>query len=95
LDLNAIPLLKKTSHLPVVVDPSHGTGHQWMVPWMAKAAVAVGADGLLVEAHYNPKVALSDGPQSLNPEDFDLMMKEIQLVAKAVGRDILIPTFSH
>lgn len=95
LDLNAIPILKKTSHLPVIVDPSHGTGHQWMVPWMAKAAVAVGADGLLVEAHYNPKVALSDGPQSLNPEDFDLMMKEIQLVAEAVGRDILIPTFSH
>ncbi len=95
LDLNAVPLLKKTSHLPVIVDPSHGTGHQWMVPWMAKAAVAVGADGLLIEAHYNPKVALSDGPQSLNPEDFDLMMKEIQKVAKAVGRDILIPTFSH
>jgi len=63
LDLNAVPVLKKRTHLPVIVDPSHGTGHWWMVPWLAKGAIAVGADGLLVEVHCNPQEALSDGPQ--------------------------------
>ncbi len=88
LDLNAVPVLKRHSHLPVVVDPSHGTGHWWMAPWMSKAAVAAGADGLLVEVHCNPREALSDGPQSLRPDRFDLMMNELRAVALAVGRRI-------
>ncbi|MEE8373248.1 MAG: 3-deoxy-7-phosphoheptulonate synthase [Dehalococcoidia bacterium] len=88
LDLNAIPMLKKRSHLPVFVDPSHGTGHWWMVPSMSKAALAVGADGLLVEVHCNPEEALSDGPQSLRPSRFDDMMKDLREVALAVGREI-------
>lgn len=88
LDLNAVPMLKRLSHLPVIVDPSHGTGHWWMVPSLAKAAIAVGADGLLVEVHCNPEAALSDGAQSLRPGNFDLMMKELKEVAKAVGRNI-------
>lgn len=88
LDLNAIPMLKKRSHLPVIVDPSHGTGHWWMVPWMSKAAIAVGADGLLVEVHCNPEEALCDGPQSLRPSRFDMMMKDLREVALAVGREI-------
>jgi 3-deoxy-7-phosphoheptulonate synthase len=89
LDLNAVPLLKRLSHLPVIVDPSHGTGHWWMVPAMSRAAVAVGADGLLVEVHCSPQEALSDGPQSLHPDRFAEMMQEIRAVAKAVGREIL------
>lgn len=88
LDLNAVPMLKKLSHLPVIVDPSHGTGRWWMVPWLAKAAIAVGADGLLVEVHCNPKEALCDGPQSLRPDKFDLMMKDLKEVARAVGRKL-------
>ena len=88
LDLSAVPMLKKLTHLPVVVDPSHGTGHWWMVPAMSKAAVAVGADGLLVEVHCAPENALSDGSQSLKPEDFHLMMSETREVASAIGREI-------
>ena len=88
LDLNAVPMLKRLSHLPVIVDPSHGTGHWWMVPQLAKAAVAVGADGLIVEVHNNPQEALSDGPQSLCPDTFALMMKELRAVAAAVGRKV-------
>jgi 3-deoxy-7-phosphoheptulonate synthase len=91
LDLNAIPVLKHLTHLPVIVDPSHGTGHWWMVPWMSRAAVAVGADGLLVEVHPKPEEALSDGPQSLRPERFDLMMRELRAVADAVGKSIAQP----
>ncbi len=68
------------------MDPSHGTGRSWMVPFLAKAAVAVGADGLLVEVHCRPYEALSDGEQSLLPEDFELMVKDIKKVATAVGR---------
>lgn len=86
LDLNAVPVLKKRSHLPVIVDPSHGTGHSWMVPPLAGAAVAVGADGLLVEVHCKPHEALSDGEQSLTPDRFELMMHELKAVAMAVGR---------
>lgn len=88
LDLNAVPYLKRTTHLPVIVDPSHGTGHYWMVPHMARAAVAVGCDGLLVEVHVKPEEALSDGHQSLTPEKFDRMMHELRPVAQAVGRDV-------
>jgi len=90
LDLSAVPMIKRLSHLPVVVDPSHGTGHWWMVPSLAKAAIAVGADGLLVEVHCNPQEALSDGPQSLLPDKFDLMMKDLVKVARAVGREITL-----
>jgi len=86
LDLNAVPMLKRRSHLPVIVDPSHGTGHSWMVPPLARAAVAVGADGLLVEVHCKPHEALSDGEQSLTPDRFELMMHELKAVAVAVGR---------
>lgn len=88
LDLSAVPMLKYHTHLPVVVDPSHGTGHWWMVPSMAKAAVAAGADGLLVEVHACPDDALSDGSQSLRPDLFLTMMNELRPVAVAVGRDI-------
>lgn len=87
LDLNAVPMLKRHTHLPVIVDPSHGTGHWWMVPHLACAAVAVGADGLLIEVHRNPQEALSDGPQSLAPYRFDSLMQEVRAVARAVGRE--------
>lgn len=93
LDLNAVPMLKRLTHLPVIVDPSHGTGRWWMVPWLAKAAIAVGADGLIVEVHNNPGEALSDGPQSLTLEHFDQMMQELRIVAHAVGGHIGMPSF--
>ena len=80
--------MKQLSHLPVVVDPSHGTGIRSLVIPMSMAAVAAGADGLIVEVHQNPEDAYSDGEQSLLPEKFDTMMKELKLVAKAVGREI-------
>lgn len=88
LDLSAVPLLKEVSHLPVVVDPSHGTGHSPLVTPMAKAAVAAGADGLLIEVHPNPAEALSDGPQSLNLNEFELLMNALGPVARAVGRSL-------
>ncbi|MBU1853349.1 MAG: 3-deoxy-7-phosphoheptulonate synthase [Candidatus Omnitrophica bacterium] len=88
LDLNAVPVIKKMSHLPVVVDPSHGTGKWDLIPAMSKAAVAAGADGLLIEVHPSPEDAYSDGEQSLLPEKFDCLMKELKLVAEAVGREI-------
>lgn len=88
LDLNAVPVIKKLSHLPVVVDPSHGTGHWDLVGPMAKAAVAAGADGIIIEVHPNPEVALSDGPQSLLPEKFTALMRELKKVAQAVGRSL-------
>jgi 3-deoxy-7-phosphoheptulonate synthase len=86
LDLNAIPLIKQRSHLPVFVDPSHGTGLRELVTPMAKAALACGADGLLVEVHCDPPKALSDGRQSLFPEQFESMMQELRPIAAAVGR---------
>lgn len=88
LDLNAVPVLKRLSHLPVLVDPNHGTGHWWMVGHLARAAVAVGVDGLLVEVHVRPEVALSDAEQSLRPDHFDALMRELRLVAESVGRTI-------
>ena len=88
LDLAAVPLLKRLTHLPVIVDPSHGTGHSWMVPAMAKAAIAAGADGIMVEVHYKPFDALSDGQQSLYPEDFVQLVKDLEKVAHAVGRKL-------
>jgi 3-deoxy-7-phosphoheptulonate synthase len=94
LDLNAVPMLKRHTHLPVIVDPSHGTGHSWMVPPLACAAVAAGADGLLVEVHCDPPSALSDGPQSLTPEAFAGMMPRVSAVAAAVGRAMRLPAGS-
>lgn len=88
LDLSAIPVVKELSHLPIVVDPSHGTGRQSAVPAMCKAAVAAGADGLLVEVHPYPEKAMSDGPQSLPPVEFSQLMKELKEVASSVGRRI-------
>jgi 3-deoxy-7-phosphoheptulonate synthase len=85
MDLNAIPMLRALTHLPVIVDPSHGTGHWWMVSCLARAAVAAGADGLLVEVHCNPQAAKSDGPQTLRPDRFERMMQELKPVAAAVG----------
>lgn len=88
LDLSAVPMLKHLSHLPVIVDPSHGTGHRWMVPAMAKAAVAAGADGLIIEVHYSPGNALCDAHQSLSPEEFTGLMTDLKKIALAVGRSI-------
>ena len=90
-DLNAIPVLKQKTHLPVIVDPSHGTGHRDLVPTMSRAALAAGADGLLVEVHCHPEHAQCDGSQSLFPEDFKQMMKELRKVAEAVGRTLPHP----
>lgn len=86
LDLSAVPLVKGLTHLPVVVDPSHATGERRLVAPMARAAVAAGADGLMVEVHPSPLEALCDGPQSLSPEEFAAMMQELGAVAAAVGR---------
>jgi 3-deoxy-7-phosphoheptulonate synthase len=86
LDLNAVPVLKKLSHLPVVVDPSHGAGRWDLVAPMSKAAIAAGADGLMIEVHTNPEEAFSDGEQSLKPAKFKTLMRELKAVAKAVGR---------
>lgn len=88
LDLSAIPAVKKLSHLPVVVDPSHAAGMWWMVEPLAKAAVAVGADGLLIEVHNDPEHALCDGAQSLKPERFARLMGELKGIAQIVGRDL-------
>lgn len=88
LDLSAIPVLKHETHLPVIVDPSHGTGHYEYVEDMALAAIAAGADGLMIEVHPNPHEAWSDGAQSLTPERFAQLMKRARAVARAVGRTI-------
>lgn len=88
LDLNAVPMLKKMTHLPIVIDPSHGSGHSWMVPDLCLGALAVGADALLVEVHCDPESALSDGAQSLNPVRFDSMMADARRVARAVDREV-------
>src|SRR5436853_3846294 len=87
LDLNAVPVVKRLSHLPVMVDPSHGTGHWDYVEPMARAAVACGADGLLIEVHPKPEEALSDGPQSLKPDRFARLMESLGAVARAGGRE--------
>jgi len=88
LDISAIPVIKKSSHLPVIVDPSHAAGHYSLVPAMSKAAVAAGADGLLIEVHPKPEEALVDGLQSLTPENFAKLMDELRLIARSVGREI-------
>jgi 3-deoxy-7-phosphoheptulonate synthase len=88
LDISAIPVVKKLSHLPILVDPSHGTGRRDKVIPMARAAVAAGADGLLIEVHNNPEKALSDGAQSLYPEQFDRLMGELRVIAPVIGRSL-------
>ncbi len=88
LDLSAIPAVKKLSHLPVIVDPSHATGKYWMVEPLAKAAVAVGADGLIIEVHNDPENALCDGAQSIKPSKFEKLINELKSIASAVGREI-------
>jgi 3-deoxy-7-phosphoheptulonate synthase len=88
LDLNAVPILKRESHLPVVVDPSHGIGIRSAVLPMARAAVACGADGLIIEVHPDPDRALSDGMQSLNLPSFDKLMREVEKIAAAMGRSL-------
>lgn len=95
LDLSAVPMLKHLTHLPVIVDPSHGTGLRWMVPAMAKAAVAAGADGLIMEVHNDPEKALCDGYQSLDLDEFDRLMAELRKIASAVGREISAPSPSE
>ena len=90
-DLSAIPVVHGLSHLPIVADPSHGTGHRDMVIPMARAAIAAGADGLLVEVHPTPDRALSDGAQSLYPEQFDRLMRETRLIVEAIGRRLPEP----
>ncbi len=88
MDINAIPVVKKESHLPILIDPSHGTGKREAVIPLARAAVAAGADGIMVEVHPDPENALSDGPQSLLFDQFAQMMSEIRIIAKAIGREI-------
>jgi 3-deoxy-7-phosphoheptulonate synthase len=88
LDLNCIPAVKKYSHLPIIVDPSHGTGVHDYVSSMAKAAIACGADGLIIEVHPSPEDALSDGPQSLLPAEFKQLVRELKPIAEAIGREI-------
>jgi 3-deoxy-7-phosphoheptulonate synthase len=88
MDIAAIPVIKQLSHLPVIADPSHGTGRRDKVASMARAAVAAGADGLLIEVHQDPEHALSDGAQSLYPKQFAQLMDEVRMIAPAVGRKI-------
>ncbi len=88
LDLSAVPVLKQLTHLPVIVDPSHGVGKWSLVAPLAKAAIAVGADGLMIEVHTNPEEAMSDGEQSLRPSDFKKLMDELRPIARAIGREI-------
>ena len=88
LDLSAVPTLKEMTHLPVIVDPSHATGKWNLVAPMARAAIACGADGLLIEVHSNPECALCDGEESLKPSRFRDLMSSLQLIAQAVGRDL-------
>jgi 3-deoxy-7-phosphoheptulonate synthase len=88
LDLSSIPVLKLLTHLPVIVDPSHAAGRKDLIPALSKAAIAVGADGLLIEVHHNPLNAKCDGNQSLIPEEFQAMIPDLQKVAIAVGRSL-------
>jgi 3-deoxy-7-phosphoheptulonate synthase len=88
LDLSIVPAVQRLSHLPILVDPSHGTGKRNKVVPMARAAVAVGADGVMVEVHHQPELALSDGPQSIYPAQFAEMMDEIEQIARIVHRNV-------
>ena len=90
LDVSAIPVIHKLSHLPIIADPSHGSGRRDMVASMARAAVAAGADGLIIEVHHDPDHALSDGAQSMFPNQFDRLMAELRIIAPAIGRAICL-----
>src|SRR5947199_79297 len=90
LDISAIPVVKKLSHLPIITDPSHATGRRDKVAPMARASVAAGADGIIVEVHCNPDKALSDGAQSMYPAQFDRVMAELRIIAPAIGRGICV-----
>jgi 3-deoxy-7-phosphoheptulonate synthase len=94
-DVSAIPVVKKLSHLPVIADPSHGAGRRDMVTPMARAAVAAGADGLIIEVHTDPDRALSDGAQSMFPAQFDRLMAELRIIAPAIGRSICLETVAR
>src|SRR6186713_1917029 len=94
-DISAIPVVKKLSHLPIVADPSHGAGRRDMVAPMARAAVAAGADGLIIEVHNDPDRALSDGAQSMYPAQFDRLMAELRIIAPAIGRSICLEPVSR
>lgn len=89
LDLSVVPVVKEKSHLPIIVDPSHGTGMRDKVSPMSRAAIAAGADGLIIEVHHQPEKALSDGPQSLRPEDFESLMSELEIVARSVNKRVV------
>lgn len=91
LDISAVPLVNRLSHLPVVVDPSHSSGDRDLVPALSRASIAAGVDGLLVEVHPRPEMAMCDGPQSLTPDDFYRLMMELQVIARACGRSISKP----
>jgi len=91
LDISAVPLVNRLSHLPVVVDPSHSSGDRGLVPALSKAAIAAGTDGLLIEVHPKPEMAMCDGPQSLTPADFQQLMQELQVIAQACGRSVSAP----
>lgn len=88
MDISAIPAIKKLSHLPIIADPSHGTGKWELVSPLALAAAAAGADGLMIEVHPNPDKALKDGPQSLNFDNFELLMSQLALLATALGHNL-------
>jgi 3-deoxy-7-phosphoheptulonate synthase len=94
-DISAIPVIKKLSHLPIVADPSHGAGRRDMVPQLARAAVAAGADGLIIEVHHDPDHAWSDGAQSMFPAQFDRLMAELRIIAPAIGRSICLEPMSR
>ncbi|AFZ01913.1 3-deoxy-7-phosphoheptulonate synthase [Calothrix sp. PCC 6303] len=91
LDVSVVPVLRKLTHLPIMIDPSHGTGWSEFVPSMAMASIAAGTDSLMIEVHPNPKKALSDGPQSLTPDAFDVLMRELSVVGKAMKRWEQVP----
>ncbi|MBE3583036.1 MAG: 3-deoxy-7-phosphoheptulonate synthase [Limnochordaceae bacterium] len=95
LDLSSVPVVRDLSHLPLIVDPSHGTGKRQYVPAMTRAAVAAGADGVIIEVHPHPEQALSDGPQSLTPEQFSELMASLPALAQAVGRTYTCPAPVH
>lgn len=90
LDISAVPVLREQTHLPVIIDPSHATGHASLVPSMCYAAVAAGCDGLIVEVHPHPEVAASDGPQSLRPADFQSMMSKLAEFARVAGKSLQV-----
>jgi 3-deoxy-7-phosphoheptulonate synthase len=88
LDLSAVPVIKNTSHLPIIVDPSHGTGRRDCILPMAQAAVAAGADGLIIEVHPNPAEAMSDGDQSITPDEFTTLMRRIKIISATLEKHL-------